>query len=69
MKKPIIVRVKTELSFDEDDVHSIAKDMVYTFWNSGYFSDVEPSDIDDEDLACLARAVADEFQKIVEEDE
>ena len=69
MKKPITVHVKTELSFDENDVYGIAKDMAYTFWNSGCFENIEPSDIDSEDLACLARAVADEFQKIVEEEE
>lgn len=68
MKKPITVRVKKTLTFDETDVCSIAKDMSYTFWNSGYFEDIEPSDIDDEDFAGLLRAVADEFQKIVEED-
>lgn len=68
MKKPITVRVKKELIFDEADVHDIAKEMSYNFWNSGYFEDVEREDIDDEDFAGLVRAIADEFQDIVEGD-
>lgn len=66
MKKPITVRVKTELTFDETDVHSIAKDLAYTFWNSGYFEDIERENIDDEDFAGLVRAIADEFQDFME---
>jgi hypothetical protein len=70
MKKPITLRIKKELIFDESDINHIAKCLAETFWDAlpEEFDDINRDDIDEEDLACLTRAIADEFLNAVEED-
>jgi len=70
MKKPITLRVKKELTFDEIDIHHIASCLAEAFWDAlpEEFDDIKKEDIDEEDLACLTRAIADEFLNAVEED-